>query len=125
MDVFHSAKLIVRRIKPLSLTGSVDSDGRRSDTDTGGAPIVRFFVAARSAASLVSTLESKKPIDPHNRQDINRHEKKLLTGLDGVELDDENDGCEMKLRGRLADCVVFPSLVVEPRQKMLGPEEWY
>lgn len=42
---------------PATLTGEADSEGRRSDT--GGAPIVRFFVAARSAASLVSTLESE------------------------------------------------------------------
>ena len=52
--------------KPAFLTGSADSDGRRSDT--GGAPIVRFFVAARSAASLVSTLESKNTNQPARRR---------------------------------------------------------
>lgn len=58
---YHS----IRAEGPVALTGLVESDGRRSDT--GGAPIVRFFVAAISAPSLVSTLESD--IDHSNRKE--------------------------------------------------------
>lgn len=47
----------IRAEGPAARTGLVESDGRRSDT--GGAPIVRFFVAAKSAPSLVSMLESE------------------------------------------------------------------
>lgn len=49
-----------------TFTAFVVSDGRRS-AETPGAPNVRFFVAANSAASLVSMLES----DQNQQQRLN------------------------------------------------------
>lgn len=101
----------IRAEGPVALTGLAESDGRRSDT--GGAPIVRFFVAARSAPSLVSMLESE--IDQSNRK---------------MAFDRENNGLKYYTSKKMVrfrfTSVVFSTLqtdILVPRRQTLDREQ--